>query len=93
MNVRSPQILGLFGNLVCGRVPKPESPITTKSQVKKADPQYMGGACLTNRIVVQARPHVNGQDLLCEVLILAVLDDAGLWDRVSAFGIGLERSR
>jgi len=43
MNVRRPQILSLFGNLVYGCVPKPESPITTKFEVKKIDSQFMGG--------------------------------------------------
>jgi len=42
-NIRRPQILALFSNLVYGRVPKPESPIKTEFEVKKTDPEFMGG--------------------------------------------------
>lgn len=43
MNIRRPQILALFSNLVYGCVPKPESPIKTEFEVKKTDPEFMGG--------------------------------------------------
>jgi len=42
-NIRRPQILSLFGNLVYGCVPEPESPIKTVFKVKKTDPKFMGG--------------------------------------------------
>jgi len=42
-NIRRPQILALFSNLVYGRVPKPRSPIKTEFEVKKTDPEFMGG--------------------------------------------------
>lgn len=42
-NIRRPQILALFSNLVYGRIPKPESPIKTEFEVKKTDPEFMGG--------------------------------------------------
>jgi hypothetical protein len=41
--IRRPQILSLFGNLVYGCVPVPESPIKTVFKVKKTDPKFMGG--------------------------------------------------
>ena len=41
--VRRPQILALFGNLVYGVVPQPESPVRTTFEVVKTDPAYMGG--------------------------------------------------
>jgi len=41
--VRRPQILALFGNLVYGVVPQPESPVRTTFKVVKTDPAYMGG--------------------------------------------------
>jgi len=43
MNIRRPQILALFSNLVYGRVPKPESPIKTEFTIIKTDPKFMGG--------------------------------------------------
>lgn len=42
-NIRRPQILALFSNLVYGCVPKPQSPIKTEFEVKKTDPEFMGG--------------------------------------------------
>ncbi|NQT01697.1 MAG: acetylxylan esterase, partial [Planctomycetes bacterium] len=42
-NVRRPQILSLFSNLVYGCVPEPESPIKTVFKVKKTDPKFMDG--------------------------------------------------
>ncbi|MHC4497313.1 MAG: hypothetical protein ACYSYM_15985 [Planctomycetota bacterium] len=38
-NIRRPQILALFGNLIYGRIPEPESPIRTEFEVVRADPQ------------------------------------------------------
>lgn len=43
MNVRRPQILALFSNLVYGCVPKPQSPIKMEFKVKRTDPEFMGG--------------------------------------------------
>jgi hypothetical protein len=42
-NIRRPQILALFSNLVYGRVPKPESPVKTEFKIIKTDPKFMGG--------------------------------------------------
>jgi len=42
-NIRRPQILALFSNLVYGRVPKPASPIETEFTIIKTDPKFMGG--------------------------------------------------
>ena len=39
--IRRPQIMSLFGNLVYGTVPVPESPIKTTFQVVKMDPRFM----------------------------------------------------
>jgi hypothetical protein len=43
MNIRRPQILALFSNLVYGRVPKPQSPVKTEFTIIKTDPKFMGG--------------------------------------------------
>ncbi len=42
-NIRRPQILALFSNLIYGRIPEPESPVRTEFEVVKADPKFMGG--------------------------------------------------
>jgi hypothetical protein len=42
-NIRRPQIMALFGNLVYGVVPQPESPIRTTFEVLKKDAQFMAG--------------------------------------------------
>ena len=42
-NVRRPQILSLFSNLIYGRVPQPENPIKVAFEVKRTDPEFMGG--------------------------------------------------
>ncbi len=42
-NIRRPQIMALFGNLVYGIVPTPESPIKTTFEVVKTNREFMGG--------------------------------------------------
>lgn len=42
-NIRRPQIMALFGNLVYGIVPPPESPIRTTFEVVKTNREFMGG--------------------------------------------------
>ncbi len=42
-NVRRPQIVSLFSNLIYGRVPTPPSPISTEYKVLKTDKSFMGG--------------------------------------------------
>ena len=42
-NIRRPQVMSLFGNLIYGVVPQPESPIRTTFEVVKKDENYMGG--------------------------------------------------
>jgi hypothetical protein len=42
-NVRRPQIMALFGNLIYGVVPQQETPIRTKFEVVKMNREFMGG--------------------------------------------------
>lgn len=42
-NVRRPQLLALFGSLIYGVVPAPETPIKTTFEVVKTDLGFMGG--------------------------------------------------
>jgi hypothetical protein len=43
-NVRRPQILSLFGNLLFGVVPEPESPLKVSFEIVKTDRQFLHGA-------------------------------------------------
>ncbi|MCA9200442.1 MAG: acetylxylan esterase [Planctomycetales bacterium] len=43
MNTRRPQIMSLFGNLIYGTVPTPESPIQVSFEVLKTDPNFLQG--------------------------------------------------
>lgn len=42
-NVRRPEILGLFSNLIYGRVPEPASPVQQEFEVVDEDREFMGG--------------------------------------------------
>ncbi len=42
-NVRRPEILALFGNLVYGRVPEPAIPVLQEFEVVAVDPDFMDG--------------------------------------------------
>ena len=42
MNVRRPEIMSIFSNLIYGRVPEPESPIQIEYEVVATDPDFMG---------------------------------------------------
>jgi hypothetical protein len=41
--IRRPQLMALFGNLVYGVVPEPESPLKTTLDVVKSDREFIGG--------------------------------------------------
>ena len=47
LNIRRPQILSLFGNLIYGTVPAPESPIQTTVAVVKTNREFMNGHACT----------------------------------------------
>ncbi len=53
MNVRRPQILALFANLVYGRVPAPQDPIKTEFQITKTDRDYMEGKATRKDVVIR----------------------------------------
>jgi len=53
MNVRRPQILSLFSNLVYGRVPVPESPIKTEHEVLRTDEDFMDGKATQQDVLIR----------------------------------------
>jgi hypothetical protein len=68
-NVRRPQILSLFANLVYGRVPEPESPIETHFEVVKTDSWFMQGKATRKDVKVRFR-NENGE---AEMLVLVFI--------------------
>jgi len=44
LHIRRPQIMSMFGTLVYGTVPAPQSPLKVTHEVVKTDPQFMNGA-------------------------------------------------
>ncbi|MEM9657463.1 MAG: acetylxylan esterase [Planctomycetota bacterium] len=59
-NVRRPQIMSLFSNLVYGRVPQLESPLETEYRVVSTDEQYLDGAA-THKEVLLEFSNANGK--------------------------------
>ena len=68
-NVRRPQILSLFSNLVYGRVPEPESPIETEFEVKRTDPKFMGGRATRKDVQIRFRNDKSKAEMLVLVFV------------------------
>ena len=51
-NIRRPEILALFSNLVYGRVPKPSSPIRVEFEIAHSDPAFMDAAATRKDIKI-----------------------------------------
>ncbi len=68
-NIRRPQILALFSNLVYGRVPEPESPIKTEFEVKKTDPEFMGGKATRKDVQIRFSNEKGKAEMLVLVFV------------------------
>ena len=68
-NVRRPQILSLFGNLVYGCVPEPESPIKTVFKVRKTDPKFMGGKATRKDVQIRISNDKGAVEMLVLVFV------------------------
>lgn len=53
MNIRRPQILSLFSNLVYGRIPFPESTIKTEFKIANVDSSFMKGNATRKEILIR----------------------------------------
>src|SRR4030065_623457 len=73
-NVRRPQILSLFSNLVYGCVPDPESPVKMEFEAKMIDPEFMRGKA--TRKDVQIR--FSNDKGTAEMLILVFVPNKGI---------------
>ena len=70
--IRRPQIMSLFGNLVYGRVPAPESPIAIDFEVVKTDSEFMGGKATRKDVRIRFS-NDNGR---AEMLVLVFVPNA-----------------
>lgn len=68
-NVRRPQILSLFGNLVYGCVPEPESPIKTVFKVRKTDPKFMDGKATRKDVQIRLSNDKGAVEMLVLVFV------------------------
>jgi hypothetical protein len=68
-NIRRPQILSLFGNLVYGCVPEPESPIKTVFKVRKTDPKFMGGKATRKDVQIRLSNAKGAVEMLVLVFV------------------------
>jgi len=69
LNVRRPQILSLLSNFVYGRVPASESPITMEFEVKKTDPDFMGGKATRKDVQIRFSNDNGRADMLVLVFV------------------------
>ena len=51
--LRRPQILSLFSNLIYGRVPTPASPIRTEYEIVQTDPTFMDGKATRKDVAIR----------------------------------------
>jgi hypothetical protein len=68
-NVRRPQILSLFSNLVYGCVPEPESPIKTVFKVRKTDPKFMDGKATRKDVQIRISNDKGAVEMLVLVFV------------------------
>lgn len=68
-NIRRPQIMALFSNLVYGRVPAPESPVAVKFDVIKTDPRFMRGKATRKDVQISFRNDRGSASMLILVFV------------------------
>ncbi len=68
-NIRRPQILSLFANLVYGRVPEPQSPVQMEFEIKKTDPKFMGGKATRKDVLIRLRNDKGRAEMLILVFV------------------------
>jgi hypothetical protein len=72
-NIRRPQIMSLFSNLIYGRVPKPEKEIKVSFNVEASDPDFMDGKATRKDVVITID---NGERSLDMLVLVYVPNDA-----------------
>ena len=72
--IRRPQIMSLFGNLIYGTVPAPESPLKVTFDVVKADRQFMNGVATRKDVRIRFENAKGTAEML---VLVFVPNDAG----------------
>ena len=67
--VRRPQIMSLFSNLVYGRVPAPKFPIKTAYEVVATDEQFMGGKATRKDVKITFTNELGKAEMLILVFV------------------------
>jgi len=73
--IRRPQIMSLFGNLVYGTVPAPESPLEVSFEVAKTDPEFMDGAATRKDVRIRFENAKGNAEMLVLVFVPNDADD------------------
>ena len=67
--IRRPQILSLFANLIYGCVPESENPVQMEFEVRKTDPQFMGGKATRKDVQIRFRNDKGRAEMLILVFV------------------------
>ncbi len=62
-NLRRPQILSLFANLVYGTIPVPSSPLRTSVKVEEEDTEFMDGKATRRKVWIRLRNEQGRADM------------------------------
>ena len=73
--VRRPQVMSLFANLIYGVVPAPDSPLRVTRTVLKTDPDFMGGKAVRKVVRIQFENARGSADL--QILVFTPKGAAG----------------
>jgi hypothetical protein len=68
-NIRRPQIMSMFSNLVYGRVPKAKFPVTTKHRVLKNNEEYLGGKATHREVLIE----FSNENARCSITVQMVI--------------------
>ena len=68
-HIRRPQIMSLFGNLIYGRVPEPQSPITVTYEVAKIDSDFMDGKGTRKDVKIKFKNEFGEAEMLILVFV------------------------
>lgn len=69
MTIRRPQIMALFGNLIYGRVPEPQSPITVTHEIVSEDKQFMDGKATRKDVKIKFKNEFGEAEMLILVYV------------------------
>ncbi|NIP98055.1 MAG: hypothetical protein GWO24_33365, partial [Akkermansiaceae bacterium] len=72
-NIRRPEILSLFSNLIYGRVPEPAHPLKTEFEVVRTDPKFMKGRATRKDVKI----HLSNEGKISMHFLVFVPNHAG----------------